>query len=366
MIKILHTSDVQLDAPFRFLGTKGRKHRQQLRNTFKCIVNLAIEADCDLILIAGDLFNDTRPRQDTVDFVIHQLGRLEIPVCILPGNHDCYDGTSVYRKAHFSNNVTILVEQPTIKEFPGLNVAVYGNPILSKHSRLGPMRSLARRGAMQWHVAMAHGNLVRPDIIDPPRPIHPDEIKGSAMDYVALGDWHSFADYSHGNVKAFYSGAPEPTEFGQAGAGRVAWIELDQAGVRVHPKRVGMVSTREVSIDVSGRTVPEIADEIRGSADPTLMLRVVLSGLSEIGTVLDIRELEQQLISDYYYLKCSDHSHPQLADISPEDFPEELVVGKFARIMQVHIQDASNDAERQRAEQALQLGVALLQGKEVL
>ena len=366
MVKILHTSDVQLDAPFRFLGAKGRQHRQQLRDTFKRIVDLAVEAGCDLVLVAGDLFNDNRPHQGTVDFVVHQLGRLEVPVCILPGNHDCYDDTSVYRKARFPSNVTISVEQPTINEFPDLDVAVYGNPILSKHSRLNPMRGLARTGTLRWHVAMAHGNLVRPDISDPPRPIHPDEIKASDMDYVALGDWHSFADYSQGGVKAFYSGAPEPTEFGQTGAGYVAWVELDQDGARVRPERVGTVSTKEVSVDVSGRTVPEIVDEIRGHADPVLMLRVVLSGLSELGTVLDIEKLEQDLVSDFYYLRCSDHSHPQLAGISPDDFPKELVIGKFARIMQARIQDATDDGERRRAEQALQLGVALLQGKEVL
>jgi DNA repair exonuclease SbcCD nuclease subunit len=366
MVKILHTSDVQLDAPFRFLGAKGCQHRKQLRDTFKRIVDLAVEAGCDLVLIAGDLFNDNRPQQGTIDFVAHQLDRLDAPICILPGNHDCYDATSVYRKAGFSSNVTVFTQQPTVMEYPRLDLAVYGNPIPSTHSQLRPMKDLTKRGTLQWHVAMAHGNLVRPDISDPPRPIHPDEIKASGMDYVALGDWHSFADYSQNGVKAYYSGAPEPTAFGQADAGYVAWVELDQDGVRVRRERVGSVSTREVSVDVSGKTVPEIADEIRRHADPALMLRVVLSGLSELGIVLDIEKLEQDLVSDFSYLRCSDHSHPQLAGISPDDFPEQLVIGKFARIMQERIQDATDDGERRRAEQALQLGVALLQGKEVL
>ena len=65
MLKILHTSDVQLDAPFRFLGETGSRHRQQLRKTFRRIVGLAAEGGFDLLLIAGDLFNDNRPRQVT-------------------------------------------------------------------------------------------------------------------------------------------------------------------------------------------------------------------------------------------------------------------------------------------------------------
>ena len=84
MIKIIHTSDVQLDAPFRFLGEKGAQHRRQLRETFGKIIDLANGGGYQLLLIAGDLFNDNRPGRDTVNFVIRKLSELSIPVCILP------------------------------------------------------------------------------------------------------------------------------------------------------------------------------------------------------------------------------------------------------------------------------------------
>ena len=366
MVKILHASDVQLDAPFHFLGVKGQQHRQQLRETFRRIVDMVAEAEFDMLLITGDLFNDNRPHQDTVDFVVSQIGRLDIPVCILPGNHDCYDDTSVYRKARFPDNVVIFTEQPTIREFPELDVAVYGNAVLSSQSRLSPLRGLTRTGAMRWHVALAHGNLVRPDIVDPPRPIRPEEISASGMDYVAMGDWHAFADYSQGGVKAFYSGAPEPTALNQKGAGCVACVEMDENGVQVRPERVGTISTDGISVDVAGKSAPQIMEEIRARADPNLMLKVTFSGLVELGVVLDTERLAQELTSDFYYIECSDQSHPQLASIFPNDFPEELVVGKFVRLIQARIEDAADDAQRRRAEQALQVGVALLKGRRVL
>ncbi len=366
MVKMLHTSDVQLDAPFHFLGNKGQRYRQQLRETFRRIVDMVAEAEFDLLLITGDLFDDNRPRQDTMDFVASQIARLDIPVCILPGNHDCYNDTSVYRKARFPDNVIIFTEQPTIREFAELDVAVCGNAILSSQSRLSPLRGLTRTGAMRWHVALAHGNLVRPDILDPPRPIRPEEISASGMDYVAMGDWHAFADYSQGGVKAFYSGAPEPTALDQKGAGYVACIEIDENGVRVRPERVGTISTDEISVDVSGKSVIQITKEIQARADSNLMLKVTPSGLMELGAVLDTEKLEQELAPHFYHIECSDQSHPQLANISPDDFPEELVVGKFVRLMQARIEDAADDTQRRRAEQALQVGVALLQGRRVL
>ena len=219
---------------------------------------------------------------------------------------------------------------------------------------------------MRWHVAMAHGNLVRPDIVDPPRPIRPEEISGSGMDYVAMGDWHAFADYSEAGVKAFYSGAPEPTALDQKGAGYVACIEMDENGVRVRQERVGTISTDGILVDMSGKSVPQILEQIRARANPNLMLKVTLSGLVELGVVLDRDKLEQELTSDFYYIECSDQSHPQLASIFPNDFSEELVVGKFVRLMQARIEDAADDAQRRRAEQALQVGVALLKGRRVL
>jgi len=365
MPRILHTSDIQLDAPFSFLGGKGQNHRRQLRETFKRILDLA-QDDFDLLLIAGDLFNNNRPHQETLDFVTYHLGRLDIPVCILPGNHDCYDEASVYRKAGFPENVTIFTDQPTIRKFPKLDLTVYGNPVLSGGSQLGPLRGLTPTTTTRWHVAMAHGNLVRPDIVDPPRPILPDEIRASGMDYVAMGDWHAFSDYSQGNVKAFYSGAPEPTAMDQKGAGYVACVEIGESGVSVQKERVGSISTDEMSIDVSGRSMAQIVGQIEARADPQLMLRVTLGGLAELGAMLDTEKLELELVPHFYHIECSNQSHPQLATISQDDYPEELIIGKFVRLMQTRVKDAADGTQRRLAEQALQLGVALLEGKEVL
>jgi DNA repair exonuclease SbcCD nuclease subunit len=366
MCRILHTSDIQFDAPFKFLGQKGQEHRRQLRETFRRIVDLAVNDDFDLMLIAGDLFNDNRPDQDTVDFVSAQFNRLTIPVCILPGNHDCYNERSIYRKTRFPENVTVFNEQPTVKELAELNVTVYGNAHLARHSGLRPMQDLSRTNASRWHVAMAHGNMERPDISYPARPISPAEIRDSDLDYVALGDWHVFSEQSQGAVKAFYSGAPEPTASDQKGAGYIACIELTKEGVRVRKERVGTVTCDQLSIEVTGRTTREILEAIQTQADPNLMLTVTLTGLGELGMVLDTEKIKQELAPNFYHLKIIDEVHPELADVTPETFPEELVTGKFVRLMQERIEQASDEEQRKRAEQGLQIGLALLQGKEVL
>jgi DNA repair exonuclease SbcCD nuclease subunit len=365
MLRILHTSDIQLDAPFSLLGRQGQKHREQLRETFERIMGLAQREGYDLLLIAGDLFDSNRPHQTTIDFVSMVFNRIDIPICVLPGNHDCYNEDSVYRKVSFPSNVYVFSEQPTVQVFHNLNVAVYGNPIQSAKSERSPMRGLTASADARWHVAMAHGNLVRPDLDVASRPIHPEEIRDSGMDYVALGDWHSFHDYTQGDVVACYAGAPEPTALGQTGAGYIASVELTHKGVRVHRERVGKVAVRTLNLNVIGRTRRDIIQAIREHADPNLMLHVILTGMMEPGTVINIDTLERNLSSHFYHITFTDKSHPEIGVIY-EEYPEELIIGKFARMMQARIDEAADESERRRAERALQLGIALLEGKEVL
>jgi hypothetical protein len=146
----------------------------------------------------------------------------------------------------------------------------------------------------------------------------------------------------------------------------VARVELDDGGVRVRPDRVGTITTDGLTLDVTGYTRVDVVQAIREHADPHLMLQITLTGLTDLGTVLDIDALEQELAPAFYHLTCADQSHPQIEAISAEDYPEELVIGRFARLMQERIEQVESESERRRAEQALQLGIALLEGKEVL
>jgi exonuclease SbcD len=365
-MKILHTSDLQLDAPFLFLGEGGQRHREQLLKTLDAIVETALKGDYQLLLIAGDLFNSNQPQQLTVDFVLNLLGKLPIPVCLLPGNHDPYDATSIYRRATFPTNTVLFTDQLKEVVFPSLDCAVYGNAIVSKAQKNGTLEGLWPSQKVRWHIAMAHGSVVTGMVTDPHRPIEPEDIESCGMDYVALGDWHSFADHSQGSVRAFYSGAPEPTAYDQCGAGYVASVTLDERGCHVEKVRVGKVQAEQVSINLSGCSESDVLDQIMEHAGEGKMLEVFLSGMTEVGTVIDPDRIESFLTSHFYAVRIRDQSHPALNEISLADFESQDVIGQFIRVMQARIQATSDEAIASRTMRALQLGVALLQGKDVL
>lgn len=367
LVKLLHTADIQLDAPFGFLGEKGAAHRRQLRRTLERIVNLARDDDYDLLLIAGDLFNSNSPDRETVQFVTRHLGQLSIPVCILPGNHDYLGERSVYRKYPFPSNVRIFDQRPTYYEFPEHDLIIAAAPLISPSDRRPPLRDIERPEDVKWFVVMGHGNLQIPGHIESKaRPIQREEIAACGADYVALGDWHSFADYSQGNVKAFYAGAPEPTALNQSGAGKVATVTLSGSGTTVQSIQVGRISVKSIDLDVSGLDEVQIIERISQEADSNLMLNVTLTGLKEIDQILDPQNVQQAVESVFYFLQVADMTTTALDSIDDADYPETYVIGQYVRLLKQKIELAPTEQDKRIAEQALQLGVAQLQGREVL
>jgi DNA repair exonuclease SbcCD nuclease subunit len=365
-MKILHTSDLQLDAPFAFLGEVGQRHREQLLKTFDEILDLAQRENYQLLLISGDLFDSNRPGQSTVDHVVNRLSGASIPVCILPGNHDPFDSRSIYRRAVFPPNVTIFTDKLKVKVYPELDLAVYGNAVLGVGRDEAPLANLQPSEKVQWHVAMAHGNVVGGLVKDPERPILQSDIASSGMDYVALGDWHGFGDHSQEKVRAFYSGSPEPMAFDQRDAGHVASVSLGVEGVKVEKKRVGKVQAEQLHLDVSGKTEAELLDLILDQASSEMMLALTLKGLTTPGMVIDTSRMEEVLVPQVYAIRIKDETHPQLEQISPAEFPKEHAIGKFVEIMLGQMDEAQDEEGRGKVERALQLGIALLQGKEVI
>ena len=367
MIRILHTADIHLDAPFHFLGEKGADHRRQIRETFTKIVRLAAEERYDLLLIAGDLFNDNHPARDTQHFVTSTLGSLACPVCLLPGNHDYLDRHSVYRKLALPQNVHLLAKRPTYLRFPDLDLTVAGNPIPSRHDNTPQLKGIVRDGNTRWFVALAHGNMQVPGPFEvTSRPIEPESIAATGANYVALGDWHSFADYSQGGVKAYYSGAPEPTAFNQRKTGSVASVNLSDRGINIEPVQVGTIEAKVTEIDVSGLSEPEVIAAIQANAGSNRMLNLSLNGLKSAANLLDLEAIYEATAGDFYYLNIIDRAQLSLESIDSNEFPEAFVIGQYVRLLADRIEGAADERECRIAEESLQLGVALLQGQKVL
>jgi len=375
MIRLLHTADVHLGAKFLSLGDKGAAQREQIRVSFKKLVSLAMDEGIDIVIIAGDLFDANQQPQRNIDLVVEQFALLaakNIPVCIIPGTHDCFDSTSIYRKAKFAEscpNLTLFTgEGWEYKEFPTLGLTVYGRANHSNRSYNSPLQGLKRSTENRFHVAMAHGSLNIPGAFaEDDHVFNKEQIQGSQMHYIALGHWHRPYACCDKGVIAWYSGPPELIATDQKEPGSVLIVTiLDSGKVEVQARQIGIRCCDELEINLSDlESLSQLKSRIIDKAKPNLARRVVLKGLRNEDMRLSLEELEAELSDSFFHLRVDDQSHPRIGELSEDAYKDQLVVAKFVQLMRAHIM-ACEGEERNIAEEALQYGLALLQGKEVL
>jgi exonuclease SbcD len=362
MLRLLHTADVHLGARHTDLGERAAVLRERQFAAFKATVDLAIAEEADLFLIAGDLFDsNTQPRR-SVERVAAELARLakaSIRTVIIPGTHDVYDGSSIYRSYDLAAMakttpewVAVLTPQQSNVWLPSLDAVVHGRVSDTKRAPRSPFEGFDARMDRRatWRIGMVHGALAIPGKTDADEVTFTEaEIADSGLDYLALGHWHSVLEGRAGNVTYAYSGAPEPVAVDQDGAGQVLIVTLDDKGgsrheVKIQPRRVGQTRTEKLEVDLGAiASQPALIEAIKAHADPNLVLDVRLGGFLADQMDFDLEETERALAPSFLRVRLRDESIPAAADgpIPPPD----TVLGAFIR----NVSDRIEELEKQQA-----------------
>ena len=164
-IKIVHTSDVHLDSRGSDAAVEGFRSRAEY--AFSGVVDAALHEDADLLLIAGDLFDNNRVDDSNIHFVYHQFARLRPGNCqvvMLPGNHDVHDATSVWNRFDFDaagDHVHgLMAHGGTSVKLDDLGVTVWGKAMFEHAPENYPLDGTPDRHDGHWHLGMAHGQVV--------------------------------------------------------------------------------------------------------------------------------------------------------------------------------------------------------------
>ncbi|OGO57556.1 MAG: hypothetical protein A2V85_10225 [Chloroflexi bacterium RBG_16_72_14] len=321
--------------------------------------------------------------------VVGELARLaqaRIRSVLIPGTHDVYDRSSVYRAYDLpalagtrpaEEMVTILAPERPWIHLPSLDVVVHGPVFATKRAPHSPLRDLAaaETPAATWRIGLLHASISIPGRTEHDEVVVTlDEIGASGLDYLALGHWHSAQSSKAKGVAYAYSGAPEPVAVDQDRAGKVLLVTLEERdgakAVAIDERVVGRTSF--VSLDVDAATVasqPALIDMLRATADPDQVLDVRLIGVRPDTLDLEPLEVEQTLKAAYLRVRVRDASRPALTEGALP--PAETIAGAFIRSVEGRIADleASGDdpAQREAVElrDALRLGRLLLAGQEV-
>jgi len=368
------------------MGDEASAQRERQFAAFQASIDLAIAEKVDLVLIAGDLFDsNTQPRR-SVERVAAELKRLvaaKIRTVIIPGTHDVYDRSSVYRAYDLAalagatpddDFVSVLTpERPDIA-LPALDAVVHARVFATKRAPHSPLQGFSVKGddRATWHIGLVHGAIAISGKTDADEVvINREEIAASGFDYLALGHWHSAQQGSAGGVTYAYSGAPEPIAVDQDRAGKVLLVKLEEVtgnrAVTVEERQVGR--TKFERLDIDGATVksqPELVASLAARADPDLVLDARIVGVRPDDLDLDVDEVEAQLRPSFLKVRVRDLALPALTEgtlPAPDTIAGAFIRDIEGRIAELEASDQAADAAELR--DVLRLGRLLLTGHEV-
>jgi DNA repair exonuclease SbcCD nuclease subunit len=230
VVRLLHTSDIHVAGDDASAGA------------LRAVIDTAVDSAVDVVLIAGDLFDNARLDDRVVERTVDEMARLDQPVIVVPGNHDCVEAPSIWQRADLSaaGDHVRFVGEPAGERlvFEDLALAVWARGIERHEPRHRPLDGYQPADPGYWSVVVTHGHYVPTgEKSDRSSPITQNEISRLGCDYLALGHWHHFLDVSEGGVTAFYPGSPSDVR-GETPTVNVVTLD-PETGVMVERRVIG-------------------------------------------------------------------------------------------------------------------------------
>jgi exonuclease SbcD len=243
-LKILLTADVHLGLKFAGFPVVQFQLSEARYLTLQKLVDLANQRSCDLLVVAGDLFDLPRlPERDVVRAAQILSGFGGGLVAVLPGNHDFFSPQEpkpwTRFKASAGDRVLLLEEKrPYALGHYGLDVAIYPGPCQAHRSAInavGWIRDAVKDSTIQFHIGIAHGSLrgVSPDEEGHYFPMTKEELASYGLDLWLLGhtDRLQYPQTPGPFDRIYYPGTPEPNAFNCKHPGKCWVLTLDDEKV---------------------------------------------------------------------------------------------------------------------------------------
>ena len=370
-MKFLHTADLHLDSAFCASDAlRAEDRREAQRQVLARIFSCAEREACDLILIAGDLFDSVCVTPETEELCLQLFGHSSCPVVIAPGNHDPYATTSFYRRDDLPEQVYVFnTSDVQCFEFPELGVRVFGYAFLSAVMATSPLAGVqppAPNGMR--NLLCAHADLTDP--LSRSCPLTVGDIVRFGIDYAALGHIHNRKeDDSFGQTCIRYCGFAEGRSFDEQGEGGVLIVTLEDGKVPVVERRiVSEQRYRQAEVELSGlhdaQEVRERIGEVIDSIEPKkgTHLRMELCGSVDADCIGDVAALSDALRGALASLELRDMTVPAADGEYLAQDP--TLRGAFYRELYPRLVHEDPEVRRQAA-LALQIGLAAIENRRI-
>jgi DNA repair exonuclease SbcCD nuclease subunit len=339
MLRFLHTADWQLGKPYARISDPDKRAllRQERLAAIGRIGVVAREQGASFIVVAGDLFDSHQPTRTDVSAACSAIGALELPVLVIPGNHDHGGAGSVWQESYFleecrqlAPNLTVLLERiPFELSRLGLPGGVLlPCPLLRKAEPVDPTAWLRQVDFSPWgdqpRIVLAHGSIQGfgsedsgdTDDENPPVPTNRIDLAtlpAGEIDYVALGDWHGLKQVG---ARAWYSGCHEMDRFPRSSdyrSGQVLVVQASRGSVpEAFPVTTGGIQWHQLqhrfNSDDDLERLEQLLRDLIGPRSNQDLLLLELDGSLSLAAAARLQELLERLEARLLRLKRRDRT----------------------------------------------------------
>lgn len=268
-MRLLISADIHMGSPIRSAAMRnpdlGDHLKQASRNTFIRIVDLAISENVEVLVLAGDIFDNDQPDLKSRAFLISQLARAAdtgVPTVLIRGNHDAL----LDHRAHgdLGPNIHLLHKgQPSV-EIGG--VWFHGLSFDAAHVSKSFLPDYPSPVTGRKNVGLMHTSLDGSPGHDPYAPCTEQDLLAHGYDLWCLGHIHAPFERTSSSVLAVMPGIPQPRHFGERTGGTVAIVELDDDKPKIERHHVGHLRFTECTLDLSQSSdVQEVLSTLRSA-----------------------------------------------------------------------------------------------------
>lgn len=355
-MKILHSADWHLDSPLvGRTDTQAASLKAALLKIPDQVVTLCKNEGCDLLLLAGDLF-DGKPSKESLHAVRTALAEAGVPVVITPGNHDFCSPDSPYLTEVWPENVHIFTH-PVMEslELPELSCKIYGAGYEAMDCP-SLLKDFQAEGDQKWHIGVLHADPLQAN--SPYASVTKLQVSRSALHYLALGHIHKTGSFMGGDTLCAWPGSPMGRGYDESGMKGVLLVQLDENGCRTEFLPMSTPRFYDETVDV-GENASDAISALLSPVPTEDLYRITLTGYADS---LDLIALAKEF-PHVPNLELRDRTQPEIDLWSA--IGEDTLEGVYFRLLHEGLNTESEKLQ-QNLKLAARISRQILDGQEVV
>lgn len=357
-MRILAAGDAHIGMKFSTYDEVGPKLSGARYTALERCVETANEEKCELLIIAGDLFDRQNVSGSDIGKTADLLSRFNgQALLILPGNHDFYTGIEgrpwgpfIEKIRSLSVPIVLLSESRRYDlDHFDLPVSVFPGPCTAKHSGTNNISWIQgekqKEEEKRLWLGIAHGSVegLSPDLGGDYFPMTRKELDEAPVDLWIVGHTHKPFP-AEGTVlpRLFIPGTPEPDGFDCAHTGGAWLLDCNDSGLEAY-RRIDTGTYRFYEEHAVAEDVSAIGGAVSTEQPGGSLVSLTVTGALDRVEYEKLPDVLSELKKKFFYFRAKLDNLEEIVSI--ETIDEEFTPGSFpSRLIRALIEEDDGES----------------------